>query len=182
MKYINKNTIIVFISVLFLTGCSSIPPVDFTVQDVGMVNNRKSASLVSLTVGFAPQKQQKIVEANATIPPIWENGLTEALNRSLIFQDDQKVKVNLSVRIVEFDIPMGGIDMTTKVAAIYEIMDRSDGSLLYSELISSKGVVPGDYAFLGAARAVESWNRAVRNNIADFINSLEQVDLTKPIY
>jgi len=77
---------------------------------------------------------------------------------------------------------MGGIDMTTKVAAIYEIMDRSDGSLLYSELISSKGVVPGDYAFLGAARAVESWNRAVRNNIADFINSLEQVDLTKPIY
>jgi len=177
-----KNIFVLLFIALFLSGCQSIPPVDFSVQDVGMVDHRKSAELKSLTVGFASQKQQKVMEADASIPPVWKNGLTDALNRSLIFQDDQAVKVNLSVRIVEFDIPEIGTDMTTKVGAIYEIIDRGNGSLLYSELIESKGVVPFDYAFLGAARAVESWNRAVRNNIADFINSLDQADLTKPIF
>lgn len=178
----NITRIIALIAISFLAGCASIPPVDFNVQDVGMVKNRKNAELKSLTVGFAPQVQQKVVEANATIPPIWRSGLTDALNRSLIFKDDQKVKVNLSVRIVEFDIPEFGADMTTKVSAIYEVIDRGDGSLLFSELIESKGVVAFNYAFLGAARAVESWNRAVRNNIANFINRLDQSDLTNPVF
>jgi glutaredoxin-related protein len=178
----NKNIFALLIVAIFLSGCQSIPPVDFSVQDVGMVDHRKNAELKSLTVGFAPQAQQKTVEANATIPPLWKNGLQDAINRSLIFQDDQKVKVNLSVRIIEFDVPEFGSDMTTKVGAIYEVIDRGNGSLLYSELVESKGVVPFDYAFLGAARAVESWNRAIRNNIADFINSLDQADLTKPVF
>lgn len=163
-------------------GCATIPPVDFTVQDVGMVSNRKNAEIKSLTVGFAPQAQQKKVEANATIPPLWKEALQDALNRSLIFQDDTKTKVNLSVRIVEFDVPAAGASMTTKVGAIYEIVDRANGDLLYSELVESEGVVPFDYAFMGVIRAVESWNRAVRNNIADFITRLEQVDFSKPVF
>jgi len=175
--------IALLVAIAFLTtGCVSIPPVDFNVQDVGMVKNRKNVELRSLTVGFAPQVQQKVVEANATIPPIWKSGLTDSLNRSLIFQDDQKIRVNLSVRIVEFDVPEFGSDMVTKVGAIYEIIDRGNGALLFSDLIESEGVVPFDYAFLGAARAVESWNRAVRNNIADFINRLDMTDLTNPVF
>ena len=39
-----------------------------------------------------------------------------------------------------------------------------------------------DYAFMGVIRATESMNRAVRNNIADFINSLESADLSKAMY
>jgi hypothetical protein len=171
------------LSVLVLTaGCVSVPPVDFNVQEVGMVENRKNAELKSLTVGFAPQAQQKEVNADASIPPVWKRALTDSLNRSLIFQDDQKVKVNLSVRIVEFDIPGAGGEMRTKVGAIYEIIDRGNGALLFSDLIESEGIVPFDYAFLGVARSVESWNRAVRNNIADFINRLDQADLSKPIF
>ena len=182
MKKLYKNIFALAFIAIFLSGCVSIPPLDFNVQDVGMVDHRKSAELKSLTVGFAPQSQQKTMETNSTLPPIWKNGLTDALNRSLIFQDNQLVKVNLSVRIVEVDAPDFGADMTTKVGAIYEVIDRGNGSLLYSELVESKGVVPFDYAFLGAARARESVNRAIRNNIADFIHSLDGADLTKPVF
>ena len=168
--------------ILFLVGCVSQPPVDFTVQDVGMVDNRLNAELLSLTVGFAPQGQQGRVEANATIPPLWKESLQDAINRSLIFRDDQPMKVNLSVRITEFDVPSAGFAMTTKVSAIYEIVDRSNGDLLFAQQISSEGVVPLDYAFAGATRMVESWNRAVRNNISDFIIQLGQTDISSPVF
>lgn len=170
------------LSVFIVTGCTSVPPVDFTVQDVGMVDNRKNVELKSLTVGFAPQSQQSKVEANATIPPLWKESLQDALNRSLVFKDDMEKKVNLSVRITEFDVPAGGASMTTRVSAIYEIVDRNTGDLIFTQQISSEGVVPFDYAFVGMVRAVESWNRAVRNNIADFINTLDNSDISKPVF
>jgi len=174
------NLFIVVICIGLIAGCTTIPPLDFTVQEVGMVSNRKNAELKSLTVGFAPQSQQKIVEANAMIPPIWKEALQDALNRSLLFRDDMSMKVNLSVRIMKLDLPSAGASMTTRTGAIYEIVDRSNGDLLFSEVIESDGVVPFDYAFAGVVRAVESRNRAVRNNIADFIGRLEQTDFSKP--
>ena len=167
---------------LVIGGCVTVPPVDFTVQDVGMVEDRKNIELKSLTVGYASQLQQGKLEADATIPPVWKEALQDALNRSLIFKDDVSTKVNLSVRITEFDIPGGGFDMKTKVSAIYEIVDRANGDLLFAQKVSSEGVVPLDYAFTGVVRAVESWNRAVRNNIADFINLLSQSDLSNPVF
>ena len=45
----------VFLLLLIVQSCATIPPVDFTVQDVGMVSNRKDVELKSLTVGFAPE-------------------------------------------------------------------------------------------------------------------------------
>jgi len=182
MKTSYRNIFGLIVLALFLSSCVSVPPLDFSVQDVGMVDNRKSVELKSLTVGFAPQSQQKTMETNSTLPPIWKSGLTDALNRSLIFQDDQKIRVNLSVRIVEVDAPNAGLDMETKVGAIYELTDRGNGSLLFSELIESNGLVPMNYAFLGLARARESVNRAIRNNIANFIHRLDQADLTKPVF
>jgi hypothetical protein len=174
--------VLVLSMVIFSVGCASVPPVDFTVQEVGMVSNRQDAELRSLTVGYAPQKQQRKVEADASIPPVWKEALQDALNRSLVFTDDASRKVNLSVRITEFEIADPGFDMTTKVSAIYEIIDRSNGDLLLAEEIRSEGVVPANYAFAGHVRMVESWNRAVRNNIADFINLLEQADLSKAMF
>ncbi len=183
-KLMLKNILkpVVFLGIIITTGCTSIPPVDFTVADIGVVDNRKNVELKSLTVGFAPQSQQGKVEANATIPPVWKEALQDALNRSLIFKDDMSTKVNLSVRITEFDIPAGGVAMTTKVSAIYEVVDRGSGDLLFTQKISSEGVVPFDYAFVGVVRAVESWNRAVRNNIADFLNMLNDADLSQPVF
>jgi hypothetical protein len=178
----NRTSLVVIGFALILTGCVSVPPVDFTVENVGMVSERKDAELISMTVGYAPQSQQKRVESNASIPPVWKEALQDAINRALIFQDDASKKINLSVRITEFDVPAAGLAMRTKVTAIYEIVDRSNGDLLFAQEITSEGVVPLDYAFAGATRAVESWNRAVRNNIADFINTLERTDISKAVF
>jgi predicted small lipoprotein YifL len=173
--------LVLLITVILLGGCTSLPPLDFTVQDVGPIDNRKDAELRSLTVGFAPQAQHTgKVEANHEVPPIWKEALTDALNRSLAFRDDTKMKVNLSVRIVEADAPAFGASMTTQVGAIYEIVDRKNGDLLFSELITTQGVVPFDYAFVGLVRARESINRSIRNNIAEFINRLELVNFNQP--
>ena len=184
MKKIAKYTLI-FMFVL-LAGCTSVPPIDFTVESVGVVSSRKNVELVSLTVGFAPQSQQKKIDSNLllgrTIPLSWEEALQDALNRSLIFIDDADKKINLSVRITEYDMPAVGLAMETTASAIYEIIDRKNGDLLFAQEISTEGVVPVGYAFYGVTRAVESGNRAVRNNIAEFINILEQSDLSKPVF
>ena len=39
-----------------------------------------------------------------------------------------------------------------------------------------------DYAFSGIARQRESVNRAVQNNITQFLQSLETVDANKPMF
>ena len=169
-------------SVLFaMMGCTALPPLDFTVQDVGMVNNRKDVELKSLTVGFAPQEQQRVVEADHGVPPIWKEALQDAISRSLIFKDNAPTKINLSVRIVEARLT-GFAEVTCHIGAIYEIVNRNNGDLLFAQEISSKGIVPLDYAFVGVVRGRECGNRGVRNNIAEFINQLEQADLSKPMF
>ena len=186
MRKIVKYTLI-FMFVL-LAGCTSVPPIDFTVESVGMVSSRKNVELVSLTVGFAPQSQQKKVNTYALglimtnqVPPTWKEALQDALNRSLIFIDDADKKINLSVRITEFAVT-GLATVTTTVTAIYEIVDRKNGDLIFAQEISAQGVVPVDFALYGNARLAESYNRGVRNNIAEFINILEQLDLSKPVF
>ena len=184
MRLIKTLTFLIgaaFLPLLF-TGCQTVPPIDFTVKDVGMVPNRKDAQLLSLTVGYAPKDQQDKVKADASIPPVWKEGLQDAINRSLVFKDDSTRKVNLSVRITRIDVPGFGLTMTTKVGAIYEVIDRANGDLLFSEKVESEGVVPVDYAFVGIVRAVESANRAVRNNIAEFIKRIGSADISKPMF
>ena len=106
--------------------------------------------------------------------------MQDSINRSLIFKDDQDTKINLSVRITE--LTFYGIEPATRTSAIYEIIDRSNGDLLFTQEISSEGIVPFEHAFIGAVRAIESINRSVRNNIADFINIVEQTDLSNPVF
>ncbi len=42
---------------------------------------------------------------------MWQNALTEALNKMAVFRDDAPVKLSLSVKILAIDIPsFRGID------------------------------------------------------------------------
>lgn len=180
MKF--RNTALILFAAL-ACGCSTLPPLDFSVENVGMVENRQEVELVTLTVGVAPKSQQTgRMETDHGFPPIFKEALLDALSRSLIFADEAERRVNLSVRIAEVDAPSAGASMTTTMAAIYEITDRKNGDLLFAEEIRSEGVVPFNHAFVGMVRARESVNRAARNNIADFISKLELADLDKPIF
>jgi Tfp pilus assembly PilM family ATPase len=72
--------------------------------------------------------------------------------------------------------------MTTSTAARYEISDRKTGDIIFTQDIASTGTTPFDYAFSGATRVQESVNRAVQNNITQFLQALESVDVKKPMF
>lgn len=130
------------------------------------------------------QDEQKgdILAGMEVVPVFWKSSLEEALNRMVIFRDESPKKVNLSVKVLALDVPAAGFSFTTNTVARYEIIDRSTGSVIYKQDVSSSGTVPAGYAFAGVTRARESINRPVRNNIAQFLQALETVDVNKPMF
>lgn len=170
---------------VLLVGCGSIPPLNFSVPNVGVAHKKIDAELKSMTVTVArpDEKTGDLPPGMETIvPPLWQTSLTEALNKMVIFQDDATKKVNVSVKILKLNIPNGGASMTTETAARYEIIDRKTGDIIFTQDIASSGTTPFDYAFMGVARQRESINRAVQNNITQFLQALETVDVQKPMF
>ena len=172
-------------AVLFLGGCAARPPMNFSVPSVGVSQKKIDAELKSMTVTIArPEEKSGNLPAGmeAVVPQLWQTALTESLNKMAIFQDDATKKVNLSVKILKLDMPGFGAGMTTLTGARYEIMDRKTGDLIYAQDINASGEVPWDYAFEGITRARESVNRSVQNNIKQFLQALETVDASKPMF
>ncbi|AXC69669.1 UDP-N-acetylglucosamine acyltransferase [Salmonella enterica subsp. diarizonae serovar 59:z10:-] len=99
-----------------------------------------------------------------------------------IFRDDSPQKVSLSVKVLAIDVPSFGASFTTKTIARYEIINRETGGIIYTQDISSSGTVPATYTFVGAVRARESINRAVQNNISQFLQALGTIDIEKPMF
>jgi hypothetical protein len=169
---------------LFSFGCTSLPPVNFSAPNIGVSSIKIDAELKSITVTVARPE-----EATGDIDPgigvhtgLWKTALEEAFNKMAIFKDDSLRKVSLVVKIIKFEVPGWGAKMTTSVSARYEIIDRSNGSIIFTTDVSASGVVPGDYAFVGKVRALESINRSVQNNIVQFLQVLETVDIDKPMF
>ena len=166
--------------------------------NVGLSKKKIDAEMKSLTVTVArPDEKTGDLDLNMVsmdfngqgasagdlaTPQLWQASLTDALNRMAIFNDDSAKKVNLSVKILKLDVPLIGASFTTETTARYEIMDRKNGDLIFSQEISSSGTTPMDYAFMGIARMRESINRAVQNNITQFLQALETVDVNKPMF
>lgn len=167
-----------------LTGCQSVPPLNFSVPNVGVSHKKIDAELKAITVSLArPDEQKGEIQAGMEgIPPLWKSSLEESLNRMAIFQDDAAKKVSLSVKILAINIPSSGFSFTTKTIARYEIIDRKNGDVTYTQDVSAIGTVPAGYAFLGLTRARESINRSVQNNITQFLQALETIDASKPMF
>lgn len=183
MKFIASIITIIFLN--FLSGCASAPPMNFSVPNVGISEKKIEADLKSLTVTLArPDEKtgQMPLGMEALVPQVWHTALIESLNRMAIFQDDAPKKVSLSVKILNLNIPTAGLSMTTLVGARYELIDRKTGDLIYAQDVRSSSIVPMDYAFMGETRARESINRAVQNNIAQFLQALMTVNLDKPMF
>lgn len=170
---------------IFLSGCGSVPPLNFSVPNVGVSQKKIDAEMKSMTVTIArpDEKTGELpVGMERMVPQLWQTALTEALDKMVIFQDDAEKKVNVLVKILKLNIPGGGFSMTTSTAARYEIIDRKTGDIIFTQDISSSGTTPANYAYLGVARARESINRAVQNNITQFLQALETVDVQKPMF
>lgn len=168
-----------------LTGCQTAPPINFSVPNVGYSAKKIDAELKSMTVGIA-RADEKTGNLPAgmemLVPQLWESSLKESVNRMSIFKDDAPTKLNLAVKILRLETPGAAFSFTTLAAARYELIDRKTGDIVYTQDIASTGTVPADYAFAGLTRARESINRAVQNNITQFLQALETVDVSKPMF
>ena len=171
---------------LFSFGCVSMPPVNFSAPNIGVSSTKLDAELKSLTVSVARPDEAGEIHIPPFLPlPIsfhaglWKTALEEAFNRMAIFKDDSPKKVSLAVKILKFDTREL---FTTHTSARYEIIDRSNGSIIFTTDVSTSGVVPFDHAFVGAVRAVASMHRSVQNNIIQFLQVLETVDMDKPMF
>ena len=168
-----------------LSGCASNPPLNFSVPGVGVSSKKIDAELKSLTVTLARPDEAKgdiPAQAQHEVPQMWQTALTEAVNRMAIFRDDSPRKLNLSVKILAIDVPSFGASMTTKTIARYELIDRANGSIVYTQDVSATGTVPMSFAFAGVIRARESVSRSAQNNISQFLQALETVDASKPMF
>jgi len=181
MKHKINITLLVLLT-LVLSGCT-LPPLNFTPKDVSQFSRKVDADLRSITVSVAQDNEKKgdidfNLDYSKTVPDLWKAGLEDSLNRSLAFSDSSGRKVNLRVKILSFDMPAMGITMRTNTIAAYEIQNRETGKIVFSREISTEGVVPGNYSFTGAIRAMESANRAVQNNVTEFMRILQVEGLT----
>lgn len=179
-----KKILYILLFSIFLAGCESLPPINFSVPDVGYSEKKLDAEVRSITVTLARPDEAKgeIPAGTEEIPALWKEALQEALDRMAIFRDDASKKINLSVKILALDLPSFGASMTTKSIARYELIDRANGDIIYSQEIAADGVVPFNHSFAGFVRARESINRAVQNNLTQFLQALETVELEKPMF
>lgn len=179
-----RRLVVVALVVLALSGCQSMPPLNFSVPNVGYSSKKLDAELRSTTVSLARPDEAKgdIPAGTEALPQLWQNALHEALDRMSVFKDDAAKKINISVKVLAIDVPSFGASMTTHTIARYELLDRSNGDIIYTQEIAADGRVPADYAFMGLVRARESVNRSVQNNIAQFLQALDTVDLSRPMF
>jgi len=175
----------IFFTILCLSGCVPVlPPLNFSVPNVGVTRNKIDAELKSLTVSVARPDEKTGLLPNGIehqVPELWSVAITEALNKMAVFQDDSTKKITISVKILKL-APQGLSTITTETSARYEIIDRKNGDIIFTSDITSTGVTPGDYAFVGNVRLRESINRAVQNNISLFLQALDNVDINKPMF
>ena len=173
---------------LLSSGCIGTKrlPVNFSAPNIGVSSTKLDAELKSLTVSVARPD-----EATGEIDPgigvhagLWKNALEEAFNRMAIFKDDSPRKVSLAVKILKFQTISAFPAAHT--SARYEIIDRSDGSIIFTTDISTSGEGPfklepfADDAV--GSRSVDGINRSVQKNIIQFLQALETVDMDKPMF
>ena len=168
---------------LFLSACQSVPPLNFSVPNVGFSKTKIDAELKSSTVTLARADE---VTGNMPsnmngIAQNWQVAMIEALNKMTIFKDDGKKKLNLSVKITSAEVS-GIATLTAKTTATYSLIDRSNGDVIYSRYNSSEGSAPVEYSINALARRVEAVNRAVQNNITQFLQDLETININKPMF
>ena len=170
-------------------------PVNFSAPNIGVSSTKLDAELKSLTISLARPDEAigkievPLVWCHGNFCPIslyvgvWKTALEEAFNRMAIFKDDSPKKVSLAVKILKFQVSEFP---ATHTSARYEIIDRSDGSIIFTTDISTSGEGPFNLDPLAedvlGSRAVDGINRSVQKNIIQFLQALETVDIDKPMF
>jgi hypothetical protein len=168
-----------------LGACAhEVPPLNFSVPNVGPTTSKIDAEVKTITVKIASdsEKTGKLDAGTDTAVPLWKNALEDAFDRMAIFKDDAPRKLSVSVVILQLDAPSFGFDMETTVTAKYEIIDRASGGIIYTQNFTTKGKSDYELGTLAVARVRSSVNKAVQANITQFLDALQTVDINKPMF
>lgn len=169
------------VAILLGIGCQA-PPLNFSPADVGLSKQRHSVELKSISVTIAQPKDRKSrnkidiaslnyygVTAN-DITQTWRSAIDDAVLRMGLFTDDSMKKVSILVRINEFD---KGIFSAWTIGARYELLDRSNNSILFYTDIKNAGAGFNQW---------DQINSGVQRNIMQFLQQLETGNIDKPIF
>lgn len=181
-----RKYFVILASSLLVTGCASVPPLEFTPTNIGLSRVKHDAALVSTSVTAASKTDRKgpidIAGAENDVTTMWKTALDDTILRMAIFRDDSAKKLSLAVKILKVDMPGAGFAMTTHTMARYELIDRNTGDIVFSTQVETDGKVPMSDNFMGAIRARNSLSLSVQNNIGAFLQQLETADLRKAMF
>lgn len=156
-------------------GCSAPPPLNFSPEGVPVANKKIDADLKSIAITIANRDEQtgEILPDGEELVGPWKDALTNAINESVLFNDDSARHVSLSVKILHYDAPKPSLALEFDVDARYTLTDRKTGVEIFGTVISSKEFSKLPFLAGGFARARDSLNRAIQSNIIQFIEQLE---------
>ena len=191
----------ILLLLLLSSACTKRLPVNFSAPNISVSSTKLDAELKSLTVSIAsPDEATGEIRPFSFVRPygefqpypvslyagLWKTALEETFNKMAIFKDDSPKKVSLAVKILKFQTISAFPAAHT--SARYEIIDRSDGSIIFTTDIITSGEGPFkldplcDLGCSMGSRAVDGINRSVQNNINQFLQVLETVDMDKPMF
>lgn len=169
--------------VLLLSGCATqAPTLNFVPQDVLPSSSKIDFELKNTSVSIAQDGERVGAtqvglfgnQYESTFKQAFKDALEEAISKSAIFNDLSTRKLSLSAKVLQFETPGFSTGFATTMVVRYQLLDRSNGKLIFTRDITSTGEVAFDYAFMGAIRYTEARNRAGRDNVNQFITSLAE--------
>lgn len=176
-----------FLALLGLTGCATqAPTLNFVPKDVISTGSKINFELKTISVSIA-QENERVGETQvglfgnqyeSSFKQAFKDAIEEALAKSAIFNDLSDRKTSLTAKVLQFETPGMSVSFETKMVVRFQLLDRSSGKLIFTRDISSVGVVPFDYSFMGAIRYTEARNRAARDNVNQFLSSLGEFNDT----
>lgn len=178
-----KKLLLTGLACALLIGCSAPAALNFTPDDLEPApqSQKINAEIKSINISFATKQEQKGElqvgifgnQYEQSFKETFKSALDEALVRTALFSDDSSNKLSLSAKVLKFQSPGSGINFDTYMTVKYDFVNRKTGSSQYITEIDSFGSVPFDYAFMGAIRATEARNRAVKSNIEKLLEELK---------
>lgn len=164
-----------------LSACAYNPDLKFNLPDVEVSRKKIDAELKFVSVTIARPLERNgppILIFEQKIPMLFQKSLKDALDKNSIFNDQSTRKVDITAKIFKLRFPTAGFSMTTEVGTKYEIIDRKTEEVLFSQDISTSGTASMEH-ITGTSRSEESINRAIRSNIAIFLQKIESITTNK---
>ena len=171
-----KITCLLILTSFLLSGCVRIPLEDFNLEHTNVQPFGRSINgqLYSVSMGYnLPAKGLEFNE-NFRVPILWKESVLESLNESGAFKDASANLINVIIMVNYAELPESGGDMFTGIEATYSVIERTSTKELFMTTIRTEVTIPLSFAFSGMTRAKESTNRAVTQNIGEFIQHLRE--------